>query len=99
MVNQNKPRISTATVHRGTIALSGGFCVDIDYDIIKLMGTIDKVNSSIGLLCAFISNHIEFHKRLKKIQTDIISYVVTSVNCINNNKRLCSICSVTSIEN
>ncbi|MBP1651042.1 MAG: ATP/cobalamin adenosyltransferase [Bacteroidetes bacterium] len=66
-------KIYTKKGDRGTTALFGGSRVDKDDVRVESYGTLDEVNSTIGLLRAKLGPEHEWQPRLHKIQKDMMN--------------------------
>ncbi|SFW35088.1 cob(I)yrinic acid a,c-diamide adenosyltransferase [Chitinophaga sancti] len=81
-------KIYTKKGDRGTTALFGGSRVDKDDVRVESYGTLDEVNSTIGLLRAKLGPEHEWQARLHKIQKDMMdmmSHLARPSDCKKEN--------------
>lgn len=81
-------KIYTKKGDRGTTALFGGSRVDKDDVRVESYGTLDEVNSTIGLLRAKLGPEHEWQPRLHKIQKDMMdmmSHLARPSDCKKEN--------------
>jgi ATP:cob(I)alamin adenosyltransferase len=81
-------KIYTKKGDKGTTALFGGSRVDKDDVRVNCYGTLDEVNSTIGLLRAKLGNEHEWQPRLMKIQKDMMdmmSHLARPSDCKKEN--------------
>lgn len=81
-------KIYTKKGDRGTTALFGGSRVDKDDVRVESYGTLDEVNSTIGLLRAKLGPEHEWQSRLHKIQKDMMdmmSHLARPSDCKKEN--------------
>jgi ATP:cob(I)alamin adenosyltransferase len=81
-------KIYTKKGDKGTTALFGGSRVDKDDVRVNCYGTLDEVNSSIGLLRAKLGNEHEWQPKLMKIQKDMMdmmSHLARPSDCKKEN--------------
>ncbi|SEW39233.1 ATP:cob(I)alamin adenosyltransferase [Chitinophaga sp. YR573] len=81
-------KIYTKKGDKGTTALFGGSRVDKDDVRVNCYGTLDEVNSTIGLLRAKLGNEHEWQPKLMKIQKDMMdmmSHLARPSDCKKEN--------------
>src|SRR3954470_2765399 len=81
-------KIYTKKGDKGTTALFGGSRVDKDDVRVNCYGTLDEVNSSIGLLRAKLGNDHAWQTNLQKIQKDMMdmmSHLARPSDCKKEN--------------
>lgn len=81
-------KIYTRKGDKGTTALFGGSRVDKDDVRVNCYGTLDEVNSTIGLLRAKLGSDHEWQPRLHKIQKDMMdmmSHLARPSDCKKEN--------------
>ena len=81
-------KIYTKKGDKGTTALFGGSRVDKDDVRVNCYGTLDEVNSTIGLLRAKLGNEHEWQPKLHKIQKDMMdmmSHLARPSDCKKEN--------------
>jgi cob(I)alamin adenosyltransferase len=81
-------KIYTKKGDKGTTALFGGSRVDKDDVRVNCYGTLDEVNSTIGLLRAKLGNEHEWQPKLQKIQKDMMdmmSHLARPSDCKKEN--------------